>query len=143
MSGTLHIVTSDGAGPFKAMLDTTGTGNFTNAMAMDVITQVPGTKGNIKKTQKRAWARALGSIGIYKRATNINEDFVSGCPLPSLTQQILTMKKPFKVAVPAGATCTGTIAGQSNVCMVKLVNPSNAGVRHFTTDSPQAMLTFP
>jgi hypothetical protein len=32
--------------------------------------------------------------------------------------------------MPAGATCTGTVAGQSNVCMVKLVNPSNAGVCH-------------
>jgi hypothetical protein len=30
--------------------------------------------------------------------------------------------------VPAGATCKGTVAGQNNVCMVKLVNPSKAGV---------------
>jgi hypothetical protein len=44
-----------------------------------------------------------------KRATNINEDF------------------PFKVAMPADAQCTGTVAGQTNVCMVKLVNPSGAG----------------
>lgn len=77
VSGVLHIVTSDGAGPYKAMVDTTGTGNFANAMAMDIITQVPGKNGNIKKTQARAWARALESLGIYKRATNINEDFVS------------------------------------------------------------------
>jgi hypothetical protein len=78
VSGVLHIVTSDGAGPYKAMVDTTGTGNFANAMAMDVITQVPGKNGNIKKTKARAWERALESLGIYKRATNINEDFVSG-----------------------------------------------------------------
>jgi hypothetical protein len=78
VSGVLHIVTSDGAGPYKAMVDTTGTGDFTNAMAMDVITQVPGKNGNIKKTKARAWARALESLGIYKRATNINEDFVCG-----------------------------------------------------------------
>jgi hypothetical protein len=80
VSGTLHIVTSDGAGPYKALVDTTGTGDFSNAMEMDVITQVPGKNGNIKKakTAARAWIRALESVGIYKRATNIDEDFVSG-----------------------------------------------------------------
>lgn len=67
-----------GAGPYKALVDTTGTGDFSNAIEMDVVTQVPGKKGNIKKTKARAWARAFESIGIYKRATNINEDFVSG-----------------------------------------------------------------
>ncbi|PSR90320.1 hypothetical protein BD289DRAFT_466721 [Coniella lustricola] len=107
VSGTLHIVTSDGAGPYKAMVNADGTGQ--SWTAMDVETQVPGTKGNIKKTEKRFWARALQSVGIMKRATNINEDY------------------PFKVNMPAGTTCTGTIAGQSNACLVKLVNPSNAG----------------
>lgn len=107
VSGTLHIVTSDGAGPYKAMINADGTGN--SWTAMDVETQVPGTKGNIKKTEKRFWARALQSVGIMKRATNINEDY------------------PFKVNVPAGTTCTGNIAGQANTCLVKLVNPSNAG----------------
>jgi Egh16-like virulence factor len=74
VSGIVHIVTSDGAGPYKALLDTTGTGNFTHAITMDVLTQVPGTNGNIKKTKT---ARALESLGIYKRASNINEDHVS------------------------------------------------------------------
>lgn len=77
VSGTLHIVTSDGAGPYKALLDTTGTGDFKNAILMTITTQVPGKKGNIKKAKARAWVRALESMGIYKRATNINEDFVS------------------------------------------------------------------
>lgn len=71
-------MTSDGAGPYKALVDTTGTGDFSKALQMEVITQVPGKNGNIKKTQTRAWARALESMGIWKRATNINEDFVSG-----------------------------------------------------------------
>ncbi|KAJ0119050.1 MAS3 protein [Diaporthe amygdali] len=107
VSGTLHIVTSDGAGPYKAMLNTDGTGQ--SWTAMDVETQVPGTKGKIQKSEKRAWARALQAMGIMKRATNINEDY------------------PFKVNMPAGASCTGNIAGQANTCLVKLVNPSNAG----------------
>jgi hypothetical protein len=80
VSGTLHIVTSDGAGPYKALIDTTGTGNFTNAKTMEVLTQVPGKKGNIKKTTAKRgiaglWGRAISIIS--RRATNINEDFVS------------------------------------------------------------------
>jgi hypothetical protein len=107
LSGTLHIVTSDGAGPYAAMLNADGTGNsWTN---IEVVTQVPGTKGNIQKTQKRWWLRALDNMGLLKRATNINEDY------------------PFKVAIPADTKCTGNIAGQANTCIVKLVNPSNAG----------------
>lgn len=34
---------------------------------------------------------------------------------------------PFAATIPAGTTCSGTIAGQSNVCLVKIVNPSGAG----------------
>jgi hypothetical protein len=108
ISGTMHIVTSDGAGPYTAMVDPTGTGDFSSANKAVVSQQVPGTKGNIKKTEKR-WISLLRRAGILKRATNINEDY------------------PFKVEIPAGTKCTGTVAGQSNVCMVKLVNPSNAG----------------
>jgi hypothetical protein len=107
LSGTLHIVTSDGAGPYTAMLNTDGTAK--SWTKLDVAQQVPGTKGNIKKSEKRFWTRALQSLGLAKRATNINEDF------------------PFKVNIPADANCTGTIAGQANACIVKLVNPSKAG----------------
>jgi hypothetical protein len=51
----------------------------------------------------------LGKIGLMKRAANVNEDF------------------PFAATIPAGIKCTGTVAGQSNVCLVKIVNPSGAG----------------
>ena len=34
---------------------------------------------------------------------------------------------PLNVAIPAGQTCTGTVAGQSNVCMVRCQNPARAG----------------
>lgn len=82
ISGTFHIVTSDGAGPLSAMVDTTGLGDFTNAVKATVTTQVPGTKGNIKKTTKR-WEELAIRAGLMKRATNINEDY------------------PFAVAIPA------------------------------------------
>jgi hypothetical protein len=34
---------------------------------------------------------------------------------------------PLSVAIPADQTCTGTVAGQSNVCMVRCENPARAG----------------
>ncbi|TGO55915.1 hypothetical protein BOTNAR_0234g00050 [Botryotinia narcissicola] len=109
ISGTFHIVTSDGAGPLTAMVDTTGRGDFSGAVKAVVTTQIPGKRGNIKKAKQTRSERVMRSIGLMKRASNINEDY------------------PFSVDIPAGITCTGTVAGQSNVCMVKVVNPSNAG----------------
>jgi hypothetical protein len=34
---------------------------------------------------------------------------------------------PLKAAIPAGTSCTGTVAGQQNVCMVRCQNPARAG----------------
>jgi hypothetical protein len=51
----------------------------------------------------------LVKMGLMKRAKNVNENF------------------PFAATIPAGTTCSGTVAGQSNVCLVKIVNPSGAG----------------
>ncbi|KAL9108925.1 MAG: hypothetical protein Q9227_006321 [Pyrenula ochraceoflavens] len=34
---------------------------------------------------------------------------------------------PLNAQVPAGQTCTGSVAGQSNVCMVRCMNAANAG----------------
>lgn len=37
------------------------------------------------------------------------------------------MDLPLAAAIPAGQTCTGTVAGQENVCMVRCENPARAG----------------
>lgn len=34
---------------------------------------------------------------------------------------------PLKAAIPADQTCTGSVAGQDNVCMVRCQNPARAG----------------
>ncbi|KAJ4389737.1 hypothetical protein N0V93_007209 [Gnomoniopsis smithogilvyi] len=34
---------------------------------------------------------------------------------------------PLNAAIPAGQSCTGTVAGQENVCLVRCQNPANAG----------------
>lgn len=34
---------------------------------------------------------------------------------------------PIKAEIPAGQTCTGTVAGQNNVCLVRCQNAARAG----------------
>ncbi|RKU46451.1 hypothetical protein DL546_007215 [Coniochaeta pulveracea] len=109
ISGTFHIVTTDGAGPIQAVIDTTGTGKFSNGTLLDTVTQVPGKNGNIKAPKRSLFVRAMESASIYKRASNVNEDF------------------PMKFSVPAGTTCSGTMNGLNNVCLVKIANSNRAG----------------
>lgn len=81
VSGTFHIVTTDGAGPVQALIDPTGTGKWSNASNATVSTQVPGTNGNIAApTQRGLVARTLVKFGLMKRAQNVNEDYVSYLP---------------------------------------------------------------
>jgi hypothetical protein len=79
ISGTLHVVTTDGAGPFTAIVDPTGTGQFASGIEMTVSTQVPGNKGNIKPNGTVNKIRSLleRMNVIQKRAANVNKDFVS------------------------------------------------------------------
>lgn len=84
---TLHQVNGDGAGPYKCMIDSTGTGTggWTD---MKVTTNVPG-----KNSRSRAKA----------------EDF------------------PLVAKVAEDQTCTGSMGGMDNVCMVRCNNEANAG----------------
>ncbi|TVY91782.1 hypothetical protein LAWI1_G001420 [Lachnellula willkommii] len=110
LNGTVHIVTTDGAGPYTAIVDPTGTGAFSQGTQCDITTQVPGTKGNIAApNQRRFLPRMLVKMGIVKRAANVNEDY------------------PIAISMPAGMSCSGTVGGQSGVCLVKIANPSGAG----------------
>jgi hypothetical protein len=110
LTGTVHIVTTDGAGPYTAIVDPTGTGAFSQGKEATVTTQVPGTRGNIAApNQRRFIPRMLVKMGIVKRAANVNEDY------------------PIAIQMPAGMSCSGTVAGQQNVCLVKIANPSGAG----------------
>lgn len=110
LSGTFHIVTTDGAGPVQAVVDPTAKGDFASGTAAKVTTQVPGQNGNIlpngnvPRGISRLWNRMLN-----KRAANVNKDF------------------PVAVTIPAGTTCSGTAGGQSNVCFVKIANSNPAG----------------
>ncbi|KAF2148424.1 cell surface protein [Myriangium duriaei CBS 260.36] len=107
ISGTFHIVTTDGAGPVKAMIDSTGTGAFANGQPGQILTQVPGNGGNISPSGKVPGQN--NRRGLVKRAANVNKDY------------------PVKVAIPAGTKCTGTVGSQSNVCLLKIANANAAG----------------
>lgn len=112
ISGTFHIVTTDGAGPVSAMIDPTGTGAFASGVQASVVQDVPGNKGNIKangQVPRSLGYWALQARGLVKRASNVNQDF------------------PIAVQVPAGTTCSGTAAGQQNVCFMKIANSNKAG----------------
>lgn len=115
LSGTFHIVTADGAGPLRAVVDTTGTGKFKKGTELSVITQVPGNDGNIQpdadvEEKRSLWTRGLEAVGLKKRsAANINKDF------------------PMAFSFPDGLQCTGEISGIENVCLVKIANANDAG----------------
>jgi len=110
LSGTFHIVTTDGAGPLQAMVDSTGVGKFASGTKAAITTQVPGKGGNIAAPKQRRFIpRTLVKMGLLKRASNVNEDY------------------PVAVSIPAGTTCTGTAAGQKNICLVKIANANAAG----------------
>jgi hypothetical protein len=95
--------------PYTAVIDSTGTGAFSQGTEATVTTQVPGNNGNIAATKENFIPRMLIKAGLMKRAANVNKDY------------------PFAATIPAGTTCSGTVAGQSNVCLMKIVNPSGNG----------------
>lgn len=106
------------------MLDPSGQGKFSEGIQLQTTTDVPGNNGdepagfaeakagknksnNNKKSALRRLAERSGLV--QKRAHNINADF------------------PMAFSVPAGTTCTGSIAGQDNVCLVKIANENGNG----------------
>lgn len=112
LSGVFHIVTTDGAGPIQGCIDTTGTGKFSQCDPITPDTQVPGKNGNIRPPRK---ARSVGELftrsmdRIMKRASNVNTDH------------------PMSFSIPAGTTCTGSMGGMDNVCLMKIANSNRAG----------------
>ncbi|RDW60571.1 hypothetical protein BP6252_11954 [Coleophoma cylindrospora] len=114
LTGTWRIVTSDGTandkqGNLFAVLDTTGTGAYSQGTQLVATSDMVGNgKGNVVQ---RTVERALQSVGLLKRATNVGAD------------------APFSVKIPAGTTCTGNDAtsGMTNFCLMKIANNNNAG----------------
>ncbi|KAJ9144930.1 hypothetical protein NKR23_g5730 [Pleurostoma richardsiae] len=114
INGTWRIVTSDGTandkqGNLFAVIDQTGTGAYSNGIQLTATSDMVGNgQGNVVQRSVR---RALRAVGIQKRATNVGADAA------------------FSVKIPSGLTCTGSdsASGQSNFCLMKVVNNNNNG----------------
>lgn len=107
--GVFHVVTTDGAGPVRAIIDPAATGNFSKGIEATVTVDVPGKEGNIKLNG--VVLRNPGVWHFIKRAAakNVNLDF------------------PMKIQIPDGTSCNGTVAGQDNVCFLKIANANKNG----------------
>lgn len=83
VSGTFHIVTSDGAGPLEALVDETATAKWSEAKSADVTTQVPGDDGWISASgdKRDLMGRMVGGLSKRRNAVNINKDYVSTAKL--------------------------------------------------------------
>lgn len=87
VSGTFHVVTSDGCGPLEAVIDDTATAQFSTAPQATVTSDVPGTEGNCptdlsndsgNSKLRRSLRRALVKMGLLsKRAENVDKNYVS------------------------------------------------------------------
>jgi hypothetical protein len=80
ITGTWRIVTSDGTandknGNLFAVIDSTGTGKYSQGTQLVATSNMVGNgKGNVVQ---RTVERALRSIGLLRRATNVGADAVS------------------------------------------------------------------
>jgi hypothetical protein len=112
ITGVFHVVTSDGCGSVKAVIDPGATGAFADGTLAETTADVPGRNGNCPRSiSKKSYVRSLleNTGVITKRATNVNQDF------------------NVAFTIPADTTCTGQVNGQTGVCLLKIANNNAAG----------------
>ncbi|KAG8160698.1 hypothetical protein KVR01_008962 [Diaporthe batatas] len=112
ITGVFHVVTSDGCGSVKAVIDPTATGAFADGTIAETTADVPGNNGNCPRSiSKKSYIRSvLENTGVItKRATNVNQDF------------------NIAFTVPSDTTCTGKVNGLAGVCLMKIANNNQAG----------------
>lgn len=127
INATLHIVTSDGAGPYSAIVDPTASGAFSSAVDAEVTTQVPGEAGWIDTTPSEAALAAGHGQIIDKRATRTFGRRASRTVNKRETATLVDKDYDLAIAIPSGVTCSGTANGQSNLCAVKISNNNENG----------------
>ncbi|KAK6216271.1 18S rRNA (guanine1575-N7)-methyltransferase [Pestalotiopsis sp. IQ-011] len=129
INATLHVVTSDGAGPFVAIVDPTASGKFSAATDMEVTTQVPGEGGWIDTTPSdAALAFGNGKTVVKKHASRtIGNKKATRTANKRQTATLVDRDYNLQIAMPAGTTCTGTYNGMSNLCAVKISNNNENG----------------
>jgi hypothetical protein len=128
INGTLHVVTSDGAGPFQAIVDPTASGKFSEATDAEVTTQVPGTEGWIDTTTNEdASTKKRDAKSEIARVTRTIRDRISRTVGKRQTATLVNKDYPIAVKIPSNVTCSGTYNGMSNLCAVKISNNNENG----------------
>ncbi|KAF3022586.1 hypothetical protein E8E14_013438 [Neopestalotiopsis sp. 37M] len=128
INATLHVVTSDGAGPFVAIVDPTASGKFSNATDMEVTAQVPGEGGWIDTTPSEAALSFGDGKTVVRRASRtIGNKKATRTAAKRQTATLVDKDYNLQIAMPAGTTCTGTYNGMSGLCAVKISNNNENG----------------
>ncbi len=109
VSMTLHQVNADGGGPYTCMINADGTG--ADWQDIDVTTTPPG-KNSRNQVQ-------LPPFSPFHPK--------SFCATDTRHQDGAATDFPLKAAIPADQQCTGTVAGQESVCLVRCQNAARAG----------------
>lgn len=81
ISGTFHVVTTDGAGPVQAMIDTTGTGAFSSGVMANVVTGMFSRPASLPLFEKPKYSRGV-QMCLETRATSSP---AAKCPAASRT----------------------------------------------------------
>jgi hypothetical protein len=127
ISGTFHIVTTDGAGPIQAVLDPTATGKFSSGIPLTVVQQIPGEKGNFvaskQQNKNQNQQKQQRSSSLLARAV----DAFTGRMMSKRNAANVNQSFGFAFSVPENTTCSGTVAGMTGVCLVKIANSNKAG----------------
>ncbi|KAI6248486.1 hypothetical protein HI914_03175 [Erysiphe necator] len=121
---TLHQVNGDGAGPYSCMIDSTGTGTG-GWTKMEVATNIPG-KNSRSKAKATDFVSKHDSLLVapYQRSA-MERALLRTLQAAPFSCATFVSREIAKVA--ADQTCTGNMAGMSNICMVRCNNAANAG----------------
>lgn len=109
---TVHQVNGDGAGPYACMVNSDATAQTWTDIK--VTTNVPGDNGRNRVSSLPSPLYTHTHTHIHKMPDNLSQDGA-------------TTDFPLNAAIPADQACTGTVAGQENICLVRCQNPARAG----------------
>ncbi|KAF2011615.1 hypothetical protein BU24DRAFT_486372 [Aaosphaeria arxii CBS 175.79] len=115
VEGVWHVVVTDGAGPLKAVIDTTASGSFSNGTEAEILLDIPGKNGNLNPDASIPRSLSLAALStrtnhlLRRGAKTVNRDYT------------------FRVAVAGDTKCEGKVAGLDGVCFMKIANENAAG----------------
>ena len=83
----------------------------------------PPTRNNIQVTQQVPGRNSRSNVSLFPSPFL----FILSATNPPSPQAGAKTDFPLTASIPAAQTCTGTVAGQDNVCLVRCMNGARAG----------------